>query len=164
MKNTMKNIRKIVAALLVALFALSCVTALAEGNIMTTGIVNMRSGAGREYSIVGNAGKNEVFAYGKTAKDSRGVVWYNVSRNGKSAWISSMYAKEVSAEQYVKSNGITNLRKGPGLDYAIAGNMTDGQTAKYLGETRIDNRGVAWYKISFNNTACWISSRFASIH
>ena len=31
MKNTMKNIRKIVAALLVALFALSCVTALAEG-------------------------------------------------------------------------------------------------------------------------------------
>ena len=160
----MKNIQKIVTILLVALFALSSVAALAEGTVKVTATVNMRSGAGTEYSVVGNAQKNQTFAYNKTAKDSRGVVWYNVSRNGKSAWISSMYAKEVSAEQYVKSNGTNNLRKGPGLDYAIVGSMTDGQTAKYLGETKLDGRNVAWYKINFNGNTCWISSKYASLH
>ena len=160
----MKNIKKIVTILLVALFALSSVAALAEGTIKTTAIVNLRSGAGKEYSVVGNAQKNQTFAYSKTAKDTRGVVWYKVNNNGKGAWISSMYAKEVSTEQYVKSNGTTNLRKGPGLDYAVVGSMTDGQTARYLGETKLDNRNVAWYKISFNNTTCWISSKYASLH
>ena len=160
----MKNIRKIVAALLVALFALSSVAALAEGTVKTTAVVNLRSGAGKEYTVVGNANANQTFSYNKTAKDGRGVVWYRVNNNGKAAWLSSMYAKVVDETKVVKSNGTTNLRKGPGLDYAIVGGMKNGQTAKYLGETRIDNRNVAWYKISFNGTTCWISSRFASIH
>ena len=158
----MKNIKKIVTILLVALFALSSVTALAEGTVKTTAIVNLRSGAGKEYAIVGNAGKDATFTFTKTAKDDRGVVWYKVNNNGKAAWISSMYAKEVT-NQYVRSDGITNLRKGPGLDYAVVGNMTEGQTAKNLGETKLDNRNVAWYKISFNGTTCWISSKYASL-
>ena len=160
----MKNIKKIVTILLVALFALSSVTALAEGTVKVTATVNMRSGAGTEYSVVGNAQKNQTFAYNKTAKDTRGVVWYRVNNGGKAAWLSSMYAKVVDETKVVKSNGTTNLRKGPGLDYATVGGMKNGQTAKYLGETKIDNRNVAWYKISFNGTTCWISSRFASIH
>ena len=160
----MKNIKKIAAILLVALFTLSSVAALAEGTIKTTAIVNLRSGAGKEYSVVGNAEKNQTFAYSKTTKDSRGVVWYKVNNNGKAAWISSMYAEVVGSAQYVKSNGTNNLRKGPGLDYATVGSMTEGQTAKYLGETKIDSRNVAWYKISFNGTTCWISSKYASLH
>ena len=164
MKNTMKNIRKIVAALLVALFALSSVAALAEGTVKTTAVVNLRSGAGKEYTVVGNANANEYFAYNKTAKDSRGVVWYRVNNNGKGAWISSMYSAVVGDTQRVKSNGINNLRKGPGLDFAIVGNMTDGQTARYLGETKLDSRNVAWYKISFGGNTCWISSKYASLH
>lgn len=159
----MKNIRKIVAALLAALFALSSVVALAEGTVKTTAVVNLRSGAGKEYSVVGNANANEYFAYNKTAKDGRGVVWYRVNNNGKAAWLSSMYAKVVDETKVVKSNGTTNLRKGPGLDYAIVGSMTDGQTAKYLGETKIDSRNVAWYKINFSGTTCWISSKFVTL-
>ena len=63
----MKNIKKIVTILLVALFALSSVAALAEGTVKVTATVNMRSGAGTEYSVVGNAQKNQTFAYNKTA-------------------------------------------------------------------------------------------------
>ena len=159
----MKNIKKIVTILLVALFALSSVTALAEGTVKVTATVNMRSGAGTEYSVVGNAQKNQTFAYNKTAKDTRGVVWYRVNNNGKGAWISSMYSVVVGDTQHVKSNGTNNLRKGPSLDYAIVGSMTDGQTAKYLGETKIDSRNVAWYKINFNGTTCWISSKFVTL-
>ena len=159
----MKNIQKIVAILLVALLTLSSVAALAEGTVKVTATVNMRSGAGTEYSVVGNAQKNQTFAYNKTAKDSRGVVWYRVNNNGKGAWISSMYSAVVGDTQHVKSNGSNNLRKGPGLEYAIVGSMTDGQTARYLGETKLDSRNVAWYKISFGGNTCWISSKYASL-
>ena len=159
----MKNIKMIVAALLVALFALSSLTALAEGTVRTTGAVNLRKGPGLEYAIVDSAYKNATFAFNKTEKDSRGVVWYRVNNGGKAAWISSMYAEVVSEKQTVRATGSANLRKGPGLDYAKVGGMTEGQTAKYLGETRIDGRNVAWYKVNFNGTVGWISSKYAAI-
>ena len=84
--------KKLLCVAMALCLMLTAVAALAEGTVKVTATVNMRSGAGTEYSVVGNAQKNQTFAYNKTAKDSRGVVWYRVNNNSKGAWISSKYA------------------------------------------------------------------------
>ena len=41
--------------------------------------------------------------------------------------------------------------------------MKKGQTASYLGSTKKDARGVAWYKVSFNGRTGWVSSRYGKL-
>ena len=170
----MKNIKKIVAAMLVAVMLLTS-AALAAGKIKTDGQVNLRKGAGLDYASVGTMKAGKVLNFDKTRKDERGVIWYHV----KGGWISSKNTTQiegtVSKEKdastksakatgnTVKATGNLHLRKGPGLDYAEAGIIKAGKTAKYLGTTRKDARGVAWYKVSFNGKTGWVSSKYGKL-
>ena len=63
----------------------------------------------------------------------------------------------------VQLTGKANVRKAPSLDGEILGTLNSGATAAYLGESATDDRGVAWYKITFKNGAGWISSKYAKI-
>jgi len=63
--------------------------------------------------------------------------------------------------KFVKTTGNVNVRKGPGLDYGIITSLSSGTTVSYLGSTKKDDRGVAWYKINCNGSVGWISSRYS---
>jgi hypothetical protein len=65
--------------------------------------------------------------------------------------------------KFIKMTGSIHVRKGPGLDYAEIKVIKSGKTAKYLGSTKKDVRGVAWYKVSFNNKTGWVSSRYSEL-
>ena len=56
--------------------------------------------------------------------------------------------------------GDTNVRTGPGLNFKIIGVLHNGDEAKYLGKSAIDNRGVKWYKIDWEGRNAWVSSRY----
>ena len=170
----MKNIKKIVAALLVAVMLMTS-AALAAGKIKTDGQVNLRKGAGLNYTAVSTVKSGKVLNFDKTKTDSRGVIWYHV----KGGWISSKNTTQIEGSvskenkastksakatgNTVKATGNMHLRKGPGLDYAEAGIIKSGKTAKYLGTTKKDARGVAWYKVSFNNKTGWVSSKYGKL-
>ena len=57
-------------------------------------------------------------------------------------------------------NGKSNVRTGPGLKYRSLGVLHKGESARYLHETAIDDRGVMWYKVRFNGNTAWVSSRY----
>ena len=170
----MKTMMKIVAAMLIAVMLLTG-AALAAGKIRIEGTVNLRKGAGLDYSTVGTLKNGKVLSFDKTKKDARGVIWYHV----KGGWISSKNTTQIegsvskenkastksakAAGNTVKATGNMHLRKGPGLDYAEAGIIKSGKTAKYLGTTKKDARGVAWYKVSFNNKTGWVSSKYGKL-
>ena len=165
----MKTLKKLIAALLIALFCMS--TALASGAIRTDGEVNVRKGPGLDYAASYTLSSGTVKNYDKTAKDERGVTWYHLVNGG---WVSSKFTTRVdsssaskstsSTKNTVKATGKVNLRKGPGLDYKSLGTIHTGETAKYLGETKKDERGVAWYKVSFNGKTGWVSSKYAKLN
>lgn len=67
------------------------------------------------------------------------------------------------AGQKIKATGNANVRKGPGLDYDTMGTVASGKTLTFLGFIKKDDRGVAWYKVSFNGKTGWISSKYAKI-
>ena len=63
---------------------------------------------------------------------------------------------------YGKS-GSSNIRTAPSLYGNDIGTLHKGEYATYLGQTEWDDRGVAWYKISFNGTVGWVSSMYTSL-
>ena len=176
----MKNLKKIVAVILIAVMCVLGAAALAEGKIQTTTKVNVRSGAGTNNSVLGTAAKGKVLNFDKTAKDGKGVIWYHVI-TGQKGWICSSNTTQLSGEvsgknhtkvtgttvkasgRTVKATGDANLRKGPGLDYANVGMMKAGKTATFKGEAKKDARGVVWYKVKFNGRTGWISSRYGKL-
>lgn len=77
----------------------------------------------------------------------------------------SMFSMAAMAceEYYVYFSGTSNVRTGPGLGYGSIGQVNAGSTLNYLADTSYDERGVAWYRVSFGNGSGWVSSRYASM-
>lgn len=64
-----------------------------KASITLTGKVNLRKDANKESKSLKTVPKGTVLTFTKTEKDGRGVVWYKVSYDGKTGWVSSKYAK-----------------------------------------------------------------------
>ena len=63
----------------------------------------------------------------------------------------------------VRTTGDVWLRTGPGLSYDTITSVGEGKTLDYLGESSVDDRGVAWYKVSISGKTGWISSRYSEL-
>ena len=139
-----------------------------SGNsVTTTGSVNLRSGAGLNYSVLKVVSKGTALTYDATAMDGRSVVWYHVSYKGTKGWISSVNTKKggstpAPSTPQVKTTGKVNLRKGAGLEYASQGTVKSGVTLAY-DATAVDGRGVVWYHVNSNGTKGWISGVYARV-
>ena len=171
----MKQIKKLLAALLIAAICLSmAVVALAEsGTVWTTGNVNLRKGPGLGYSSIRSISAGKKLDYDKTEKDDRGVTWYRVDYKGRTGWVSSRYASQSkpsggssgssssSSEGKVTTTASVNLRKGAGLDYSAIRTVPEGTRLSY-DKTAKDDRGVTWYHVTYKKRSGWISSAYAS--
>ena len=63
----------------------------------------------------------------------------------------------------VRTTGNVYMRTGPGLSYSTITSYPTGSTLTYLGETSVDGRGVAWYKVSDGSHTGWMSSRYSKL-
>ena len=165
MKRTINTI-----ALLMALLMLAMVfsqAALAEGSyVKTAGNVNVRSGAGTEYRVLGTAAKNSELTYLDEAKtDKNGVVWYRVRLNARTVgWVCSKYCAMYACDTTVEvTGGEVHLRRTPSLNGTVLATKKKGDKLTYLNETSTDNRGVTWYYVSANGKTGWISSKYAKL-
>ena len=142
--------------------------------VYINGDCNIRSGPALEYDSLGVAHKGKTMTgTGSISTDSRGVKWYSVKYDGDEAWVSSVYASlkkkkssssssssSSSKKWVIGDDGDSNVRKGPGLGYKKIGVLYEGDSAKYLGKSQKDDRGVRWYKISWKGSSGWVSSRY----
>jgi len=147
--------------------------------VEATGRVNVRSGPGLGYSDVGTLVKGEKVPYlGQTSYDDRGVLWYKIQfYSDGEAWVSSVYGKlsygspgdpsdgaDICGSYVKATGGNSNLRAGPSLDSKDLGTMHTGDTATYLGDYSVDERGVTWYYVNFNGKIGWVSSRYTTLY
>jgi uncharacterized protein YraI len=61
------------------------------------------------------------------------------------------------------TGGDSNVRKKPNLQAGVVAVLKKGESAKYLGETKRDDRGVDWYYISRNGVKGWVSSKYTTM-
>ena len=55
------------------------------------------------------------------------------------------------------------MRTGPGLKYDQVTSLSEGKKLTYLGETSVDERGVAWYKVTYGKHTGWVSSKYTKL-
>ena len=140
----MKKIAILLAAMLLALSL--CATALA-GTLTFSTDVNVRTGPGVDYSIMGSVSAGySLTSLGDIQYDSLGRQWYSVSFNGRTGWVCAAYAtpKEPGNTGVTgggRTGGITwpslpflvkvstndlNIRTGPGTNYGRNGTTGKG--------------------------------------
>ncbi len=142
---------------------------------------NVRTGPGLGYETIGSLAKGGGATYlGNSSVDNRGVTWYNIDYKGVSAWVSSRYTvlkygvwtggygvsptQEPKTSYVIGKTGKSHVRTGPGLAYDDVGVLHKEESATYLGEQSVDERGVVWYKIKWKGQARWVSSKYTELH
>ena len=154
-----------------------------HGSLWTTGDAHIRKSPSLSGSIIETVGKGERVNYlDETSTDDRGVVWYYVSWDTTTGWISSRYLSwkyggasidsssgssgsgSTSYGTVKGTDGSSNIRTEPSLYGEDIGTLPKGKSAKYLGQTEWDDRDIAWYKISYNGTVGWVSSMYTTLY
>ena len=141
--------------------------------------VNLRSGAGTGYDIVGQVGKGEQLTVLGSGNDADGQLWYQVQTKSGKAWIASWLVKadtvspatgsgtdsqtnsNVGKTVYVTGD-VVNLRSGAGTSYGQIGQVSRGDSFVVLASSN-DADGKAWYQVEMEDGArVWIANWLTS--
>ena len=123
--------------------------------------VNVRSGAGTGYAVIGSAPKGA-----KYTVTGQSGSWYKIDYNGKTGYISSTYLSvsgttnpppTIRTGTVVNCTTSVNVRSGAGTSYAVLGSAKKGATYTVTGQSG------SWYKIDYNGKTGYISSTYLSV-
>ena len=132
------------------------------GKVNTPGsTLNVRSGPGTTFSIIGSLKHGEKVTVTTTDNSS----WYKINYNGKTGYVNAAYivldntSKPPDNSQpttvYVNTPGSTlNVRSGPGTSYAIIGSLKHGE------KISVTNENSEWFKLTFNGKTGYVNKAF----
>ena len=117
--------------------------------------VNVRSGPGTDYDIIGG------ISYGSSVTiTGQSGNWYIINYNGRTGYISADYVTISSEEEFTQTTATVNssiglnVRSGPGTTYSVLYTLDNGTVV-----TVTDKEGD-WYKISYNGQAGYVSGEY----
>lgn len=117
-------------------------SAWAQTALKATDAVNVRSGPGTGYSILGTVPAGHYYV-----GISRSGDWWKIYFNGSTAWTHGAYWTAVSGTTGVKvTTDVLNVRSGPGTGYSVIGQAYSGQIYFWTQYEGLNG----WYKIYFN--------------
>ena len=147
-------------------------TEIKTGKVTASSSLNIRSGAGTSYSIIGSLKTNDTVEILETLNG-----WYKIKYNNTVGYVSSQYVSVTTtptpnngtnddtitdSTTQTKTGTVTassslNVRSGAGTGYAIIGSLPSKATVEILETLN------GWYKIKYNNTIGYVSSQYVSI-
>ncbi|EPB8153691.1 SH3 domain-containing protein [Clostridium perfringens] len=122
-----------------------------KGIVKVNSALNMRSGPGSNYGVIGTLRNNDKV---EIIKEVDG--WYEIRFNGKVGYASKSYITIVNegsnngTDSVIKEGTVygvstnLNVRTGPGTSYQVIGYLLSGDKVKILEEEN------GWYKVQFN--------------
>lgn len=157
-------------------------TALAQDSVLAQAYrtVNVRSGPGTEYDIIGQlTSGDEVQVTGRSDEESN---WLRIGFDGREGWVAYFTVTVLSpttdvviveppdgqvaprlaatptmpsafTDIYVTAYRSVNVRTGPGLEYSSIGDLDVGSTADVIGRSADDR----WLQIDFNGDSGWVA-------
>lgn len=122
------------------------------GDKVTTGVLNVRSGPGTGYGILGTVGSGQIYMRVTASGD-----WHKIYYKGNTGWCYSGYTATISSGSAAKvSTGTLNVRSGPSTGYSIAGSAHSGEMY-YIVTT-----SSGWDKIFWGGGAYWIYAGYTT--
>ena len=123
---------------------------------VTASKLNVRSGAGTNYGIIGSVVKDQMLSV-----VSKSGSWYKINYNGRTGYVSSDYVQAsgtttppAESTTYTVTASTLNVRSGAGTNYASIGSVTKGQKLSVV------SKSGSWYKINYNGRTGYVSSDY----
>ncbi|MET3408234.1 L,D-peptidoglycan transpeptidase YkuD (ErfK/YbiS/YcfS/YnhG family) [Priestia aryabhattai] len=122
---------------------------------VTASKLNVRSGAGTTYGIIGSVVKGQTLSV-----VSKSGSWYKINYNGRTGYVSSDYVQAsgttppAESTTYTVTASTLNVRSGAGTSYASIGSVTKGQKLSVV------SKSGSWYKINYNGRTGYVSSDY----
>ena len=136
--------------------------------------VNVRSGAGTHYTVVGVASQNQEVTILGEEKDSYGDLWYKVDYNGTIGFVHSDYVTKESdggnnggGTEYPEKDATVNassvnVRSGAGTNHGVVATLSLNTKIKVSGEEK-DSSGATWYKVKFDGGEGYMHSDYVTV-
>ena len=156
--------KKVIMSLGLSAAALSLSTidaSAAQTATVTTDVLNVRSGAGTNYSVIGSLKNGTIVP---VISESNG--WSKINYNGKTGYVSSNYLgnKNTSSDNTSSSESIKykkivtatnlNFRSGPSTSSSKIGSIKEGTEVGVISESN------GWSKINYNGKVGYVSSQY----
>jgi N-acetylmuramoyl-L-alanine amidase len=128
---------------------------------ITASLLNIRSGAGSTYSVVGTVSNGAIVTY---TDSSNG--WLKITYNGVTGWVSDDYVKNVDSstttptappvttQQAQVTADVLNVRSGAGASYSLVGTLKSGNVVSY---SQVSN---GWAYITYGSLKGWVSKDY----
>ena len=145
-------------------------TTTQTGTIKVNGALNVRSGAGTSYSVIGslsNGAQVEIVetsgswykikygsGYGYVSKD---YVTVSSSSNNGSSSSSSSSSSTTTQSGTIKVNGALNVRSGAGTSYSVIGSLSNGANVEI-----VETSG-SWCKIKYGSGYGYVSKDYVTV-
>lgn len=161
-----KKSKRIFSCLLAFLCSVSMMASsiVAASSATATDGVNIRSGPGSSYSVVGVLGKGET----ATVVDATNSEWIKIkTSSGKEGYCSAEYLKvsgtssstQSSSAQAATTTDVLNVRSGPGSSYTVVTILKKGESV-----TVTDKSNASWYKVKTSSgKEGYCSSQYLSL-
>jgi uncharacterized protein YgiM (DUF1202 family) len=123
--------------------------------VKATANVNVRSGPGTGYTVIGSLQKGE-----PAVKTGTSGSWSIIRYFGQTGYVYSKYLtdgtvpEETPASNVVEATADVNVRKGPGTGYAIDGWLNKGDRVVKLGTSG------SWTKIEWKGGSAYVYSKY----
>lgn len=137
--------------------------------------VNVRSGAGTNYSVVTVASQNQEITVIGEENDSAGAKWYKIKVNNTTGFMHSDYvtldqnhhgggnSAVTYPEKAAKVNASSvNVRNGAGTNNGVVATLALNTSITVIGEEK-DGSGANWYKIKFDGGEGFMHSDYVTI-
>lgn len=132
--------------------------------VVTSDVLNIRSGAGTSYSKVGTLAKGT-----KVTLLKKSGSWYQIKYGSVTGWVSGDYLKVTlnsssggGSSSTSKTGTVTvttlNVRSGAGTSYSIVGKLTNGT------KVTIVKTSGSWYQIKSGSITGWVSSQYIKVN
>ena len=122
---------------------------------VTATTLNVRSGAGTSYSVLGSLSKGT-----KVEVISTTNGWSKISYNGSTGYVSSQYLSDNTTSTNTTTKYVTattlNVRSGAGTSYSVLGSLSKGTKVEVISTTN------GWSKINYNGSIGYVSSQYLS--
>lgn len=126
--------------------------------------VNIRSGPGTNYSIVGRMDKNQIVVPTSYSTGTDNMIWYGFNYSSSQVgYIRYDYVDggvasttELSGNVAIKSGG-TNLRSGAGSGFSIKAKLERDTIVTIVG-SGTDSSNVLWYRVTYLNLSGYVRS------
>ena len=146
-----------------AALSLSSIEANAAQTLtVTTSVLNVRTGAGTNYSIMSKVYEGDTL---EVIGSSNG--WYNVKlSSGKTGWVSGDYVSvsgsssdtSTTIKTGIVNTSVLNVRSGASTSYSIIGKVYSGNTVEIIGSSN------GWYNIKLSGGKTgWVSGDYVNV-